>query len=80
MNQTEKFLKKLNRGEILNLVLGKIYFRAKELEMYDIMHKIITQDVVIDNYFKRKQKGVLISLLHDDDELIDVLYNIRSES
>ena len=39
----KNFLKKLKRDEILNLLINKIYFQAKERKMYNIM-RIIRED------------------------------------
>ena len=69
----------LKRYELLHLVLDKIISYAKERMMNDIVHKIINQDVEIDNYFKTHTREEFIDLLQYEDVLIDELYDIQYE-
>ena len=73
----KKYLEKLKRDEILNVLINKTYFQAKDRKMYNIM-RIIREDEALYKYFKTCNKNYLIYLLQrdiddiDDDELNEI--------
>ena len=68
-NKKFKFLRKQKRGEILCLVLDKVYFRANE---YD------SCDGIIESHFENYTKDDLMFLYEEDDEIDSILNHISS--
>ena len=66
-NKIFKFLRKLKRGDILCLVLDKVYFRASES---------YSCDGVIESHFENYTKDDLIFLFEEDDEIDPILNHI----